>query len=162
MQFLPIILVVFIMYMLMRRPQQKKMKAHKAMIAAVKRGDKVVAAGGIIGTVSKVVSDGEVQIEVAEGVRMRVLRSSINDVLNRSDGAEIQDNTPGKAEKADKKRGRPLGLVGQAAAEATSHDVFLAMEGDADTGGAGAGMHLRFAQPVARAHRRQDPRFSSP
>ncbi len=55
MQFLPIILVVFIMYMLMWRPQQKKMKAHKAMIAAVKRGDKVVAAGGIIGTVSKVV-----------------------------------------------------------------------------------------------------------
>ncbi len=43
------------------------------------------------------------QIEVAEGVRMRVLRSSINDVLNRSDGAKIQDNTPGKAEKADKK-----------------------------------------------------------
>jgi preprotein translocase subunit YajC len=103
MQFLPIILVVFIMYMLMWRPQQKKMKAHKAMIAAVKRGDRVVAAGGIIGTVSKVIDDGEVQIEVADGVRMRVLRSSINDVLNRSDGAKIQDNTPEKAEKPEKK-----------------------------------------------------------
>jgi len=102
MQFLPIILVVFIMYMLMWRPQQKKMKAHKAIIAAVKRGDRVVAAGGIIGTVSKVVDEGEVQIEVAEGVRMRVLRSSINDVLNRSDGAKIQDNTPEKAEKPEK------------------------------------------------------------
>ena len=72
------------------------------MIAAVKRGDRVVAAGGIIGTVSKVVDEGEVQIEVAEGVRMRVLRSSINDVLNRSDGAKIQDNTPEKAEKPEK------------------------------------------------------------
>ena len=100
---LPVVLIVVVMYFLMIRPQQKKMKAHRAMIAAVKRGDRVVAAGGIIGTVSKVVDDNEVQIEVADGVRMRVLRSSINDVLNRSDGAKIQDNTPEKAEKADKK-----------------------------------------------------------
>jgi len=65
-QFLPIILVIFIMYMLMWRPQQKKMREHKAMIAAVKRGDRVVAAGGIIGVVSKVVDESEVQLEVAE------------------------------------------------------------------------------------------------
>jgi len=101
-QFLPIILVVFIMYMLMWRPQQKKMREHKAMIAAVKRGDRVVAAGGIIGVISKVVDEGEVQLEVAEGVRMRVLRSSINDVLNRTEPAKALDNASGKAEKPEK------------------------------------------------------------
>jgi len=98
-QFLPIILVIFIMYMLMWRPQQKKMREHKAMIAAVKRGDRVVAAGGVI---SKVVDEGEVQLEVAEGVRMRVLRSSINDVLNRTEPAKALDDASGKAEKPEK------------------------------------------------------------
>src|SRR5690242_6829102 len=79
-QFLPIILVGVIIYMMMWRPQQKKMKAHREMIAAVKRGDRVVAAGGLIGVVSKVVDEGEVQLEIAEGVRVRILRSSINEV----------------------------------------------------------------------------------
>jgi preprotein translocase subunit YajC len=70
------------------------------MIAAVKRGDRVVAAGGIIGVISKVVDESEVQIEVAEGVKMRVLRSSINDVLNRTEPAKALDDA--KAEKPEK------------------------------------------------------------
>jgi preprotein translocase subunit YajC len=101
-QFLPIVLVGVIIYMMMWRPQQKKMKAHREMIAAVKRGDRVVAAGGLIGVVSKVVDEGEVQLEIAEGVRIRVLRSSINEVLNRSEPAKGQDNTPAKPEKPEK------------------------------------------------------------
>src|SRR6185369_10094175 len=68
-----------------------------------------------------------------------------------------------RSPRSPKRRGTPARpFFDRAAAEATSHDVFLAMEGDADTGGAGAGMHLRFAQSAARAHRRQDPRLSAP
>ena len=93
---LPLIAIVPIFYFLVWAPQKKKMKEHKAMIAAVKRGDRVVAAGGIIGVISKVVDESEVQIEVAEGVKMRVLRSSINDVLTRTEPAKAQDNTPEK------------------------------------------------------------------
>jgi preprotein translocase subunit YajC len=100
--FLPIIAIIPIFYFLLWRPQQKKMRDHKALIAAVKRGDRVVAAGGIIGTVNKV-DENEVQLEVGEGVRMRVLRSSINDVLNRTEPAKAQDNLPQKSEKAEKK-----------------------------------------------------------
>src|SRR5215468_3293747 len=99
---LPFIAIIPIFYFLMWRPQQKKMRDHKAMIAAVKRGDRVVAAGGILGTVSKV-DETEVQLEIAEGVKMRILRSSINDVVNRSEPAKAQDNLPQKAEKAEKK-----------------------------------------------------------
>jgi preprotein translocase subunit YajC len=98
-QLLPFIPVVFIMYWMLWRPQQKKMKEHRAMVAAVKRGDRVVAAGGLIGMVTKVVDEGEVQLEIAEGVKVRILRSSINDVLNRSEPAKGQDNSPEKSEK---------------------------------------------------------------
>jgi len=99
---LPFVAIIPIFYFLLWRPQQKKMREHKAMIGAVKRGDRVVAAGGIIGTVNKV-DENEVQIEVADGVRMRVLRSSINDVLSRTEPAKAQDNLPQKSEKAEKK-----------------------------------------------------------
>ena len=102
-QFLPILVVVFIMYMMWFRPQQKKMRDHKALVAAVKRGDRVIAAGGLIGVISKVVDDSEVQIEISEGVKIRILRSSISDVLTRTDSAKAQDEAPAKAEKSEKK-----------------------------------------------------------
>ena len=84
---LPLIAIVPIFYFLVWAPQKKKMKEHKAMIAAVKRGDRVIAAGGLIGVISKVMDDNEVQLEIAEGVKVRVLRSSINDVLTRTEPA---------------------------------------------------------------------------
>lgn len=94
---LPLIAIVPIFYFLVWAPQRKKMKEHKAMIGAVKRGDRVVAAGGLIGVVSKVVDEGEIQLEIAEGVKVRVLRGSINDVLSRTgEPAKIQDNAPEK------------------------------------------------------------------
>ena len=93
---LPLIAIVPIFYFLVWAPQKKKMKEHKAMIAAVKRGDRVIAAGGLIGVISKVMDDNEVQLEIAEGVKVRVLRSSINDVLTRTEPAKAQDNTPEK------------------------------------------------------------------
>jgi preprotein translocase subunit YajC len=77
--------VVF--YFLLIRPQQKKMKAHREMVQALKRGDRVVTSGGIVGTVTKVVSDSEVQIEIAENVRVRVVRSSITDIVAKTEPA---------------------------------------------------------------------------
>jgi preprotein translocase subunit YajC len=81
--FLPIILIFVVFYFLLIRPQQKKMKQHKEMLAAVRRGDKVVTGGGIIGTVTKVVDDQELQLEIAENVRVRVQRQLISSVLSK-------------------------------------------------------------------------------
>ncbi len=83
--FLPIILIFAVFYFLLIRPQQKKMREHKEMLAAVRRGDRVVTGGGIIGTVSKVVDDNELQLEIAEGVRVRVQRSMISGVISKTE-----------------------------------------------------------------------------
>ncbi len=77
-------LMLAVMYFLMIRPQQKKVKEHKALIAAIKRGDQVVTSGGIIGTVAKVRSDTEIDLEIAEGVRVRVVRGMITEVLAKT------------------------------------------------------------------------------
>lgn len=76
----PLVLIFVVFYFLLIRPQQKKVKEHKAMIAAVRRGDTVVTGGGIIGRISKVVDDGEVQVEIASGVKVRVARSTLAEV----------------------------------------------------------------------------------
>ena len=86
-QFLPLILIFLIMYFLMIRPQQKKMKDHKAMVEALRRGDQVVTQGGIIGKVSKVKEDGEIEVEIADGVKVRIVRSTIVQVLNKTEPA---------------------------------------------------------------------------
>ncbi len=81
-QFLPLILIFVIFYFLLIRPQQKKMKEHQAMLAALKKGDKVITGGGIIGTVSRVGADGEeVDVEIANGVVVKVQKSTIGTVL---------------------------------------------------------------------------------
>ncbi len=74
--FLPLILIFAIMYFLLIRPQQKRMKEHQAMLAAVKKGDRVVV-GGLIGTITKTIGDDELQVELAEGVRVKALRSGV-------------------------------------------------------------------------------------
>ena len=87
-QFLPLILIYAIMYFLLIRPQQKKLKDHQAMVGALRRGDQVVTQGGIIGKVSKVFEDkGELEIEIAEGVKVRVVRSTIATVLSKTEPA---------------------------------------------------------------------------
>ena len=69
------------------RPQQKKVKEHKAIVAALRRGDQVVTQGGIIGKVSKVKDDAEVEVEIAEGVKVRIVRATITQVLSKTDPA---------------------------------------------------------------------------
>ncbi|WP_296417316.1 preprotein translocase subunit YajC [Pseudooctadecabacter sp.] len=87
-QFIPLILIFAIMYFLLIRPQQKKLQQHQAMVAALRRGDQVVTQGGLIGKVSKVVDDGEVIVELGEGMKVRVVRSTIAQVLNKTEPAE--------------------------------------------------------------------------
>ncbi|MBN2905922.1 MAG: preprotein translocase subunit YajC [Rhodobacteraceae bacterium] len=86
--FVPLILIFAIMYFLLIRPQQKKMKEHKGMVDALRRGDQVVTQGGLIGKVSKVKDDGEIEVEIAEGVKVRVIRHTIAQVLNKTEPAE--------------------------------------------------------------------------
>ncbi|MEQ3624716.1 MAG: preprotein translocase subunit YajC [Celeribacter sp.] len=84
-QFLPLILIFAIMYFLLIRPQQKKMKEHRAMVASLRRGDEVITQGGLIGKVSKVKEDGELEVEIATGVKVRVVQSTVAQVKSRTE-----------------------------------------------------------------------------
>ena len=86
-QFIPLILIFAIMYFLLIRPQQKKVKEHQAMVEALRRGDQIVTQGGLIGKVAKVKEDGEVEVEIADGVKVRVVRQTIAQVLNKTEPA---------------------------------------------------------------------------
>ena len=86
-QFVPLILIFAIMYFLLIRPQQKKMKEHQQMVENLRRGDQVVTQGGVIAKVSKVKEDGELEVEIAEGVKVRVVKSTIAQVLNKTEPA---------------------------------------------------------------------------
>ncbi|MBV0893171.1 preprotein translocase subunit YajC [Paracoccus sp. Z118] len=79
-QFIPLLLVFAIMYFLILRPQQKKMRTHRDMVAALKKGDQVVTQGGLIGKVTSV-RDEDVEVEIASGVKVRVVRGMISQVL---------------------------------------------------------------------------------
>jgi len=90
-QFLPLVLIFVVFYFLLIRPQQKKQKDHRTMLDALRRGDRVVTGGGILGTVNRVASPEEVVIDIAEGVRVRVLRSTITSVLAKPDPAAARE-----------------------------------------------------------------------
>jgi preprotein translocase subunit YajC len=87
-QFIPLILIFVIMYFLLIRPQQKKLKEHKAMVEALRRGDQVVTQGGLIGKVAKVKDNDEIEVELAEGVKVLVVRSTVAQVLSKTEPAE--------------------------------------------------------------------------
>lgn len=86
-QVVPLILILVIMYFFLIRPQQKKVKDHQAMVAALRRGDEVVTQGGLIGKITKVKDDTEVEVEVATGVKVRVLRPTIAQVRSKTEPA---------------------------------------------------------------------------
>ena len=87
--FVPLILIFAIMYFLLIRPQQKKVKEHQAMVAALRRGDRVVTQGGIIGKVVRVKEDDqEIDVEIAEGVKVAVVRSTVAQVLQKTEPAK--------------------------------------------------------------------------
>ena len=88
-QFLPFILIFVIMYFLIIRPQRQKAQNHRDMVANLRRGDTVVTSGGLIGKVTKVVDENEMQIELAEGVKVRAVRGMVAEV--RSKGEPVKD-----------------------------------------------------------------------
>lgn len=88
---LPFVLIFAIMYFLIIRPQRQRMKKHEEMIGAVRRGDTIVTAGGIIGKVTKVIDDKEIQVELAEGVRVRIVRSMVSDVRAKGEPAKDEE-----------------------------------------------------------------------
>ena len=85
--FIPLILIFAIMYFLLIRPQQKKMKEHQAMVASLRKGDQVVTGGGVIGKVTKVGAEdtNEIEVEIASGVKIRVVQSTVSQVLNKTE-----------------------------------------------------------------------------
>ena len=89
-QFIPLILIFAIMWFLLIRPQQKKLKEHRAMVEALRRGDQVVTQGGLIGKVSKVKDDDEIEVEIANGVKVRVVRSTVAQVLSKTDPQTLE------------------------------------------------------------------------
>ena len=82
-QFIPLILIFVIFYFFLIRPQQKKVKEHKLMVAALKRGDEVVTSGGIVGKIERVLGDDKVDIIISENVTVQVVQSTIQSVLNK-------------------------------------------------------------------------------
>ncbi|MDG1102915.1 MAG: preprotein translocase subunit YajC [Ascidiaceihabitans sp.] len=87
-QFIPLLLIFGIMYFLLIRPQQKKMKEHQTMVNGMRRGDKVVTAGGMFGKVVKVHDEGEVEVEIADGVKVRMVQSTIAQVVSKTEPAK--------------------------------------------------------------------------
>jgi preprotein translocase subunit YajC len=86
-QFVPLILIFAIMYFLLIRPQQKKLKEHQKMVEGLRRGDQVITQGGLIGKVTKVKDENEIEVELAEGVKVRVVQSTIASVINKTEPA---------------------------------------------------------------------------
>lgn len=89
MSLLPFVLIFVIMYFLILRPQQKRVKAHQEMVKNVRRGDTVVTSGGLVGKITKVVDDEQIEVEIADGVRIRQMRGMISDV--RAKGEPVKD-----------------------------------------------------------------------
>ncbi len=84
-QFIPLILIFVIFYFFLIRPQQKKVKEHKLMVAALKRGDEVVTSGGIVGKVERILGDDKVDLLISENVTVQVVQSTIQSLLNKTD-----------------------------------------------------------------------------
>jgi preprotein translocase subunit YajC len=85
------VMVVGVMYFLILRPQQQRLKQHREMVKALRRGDSVVTNGGLVGKVTKVMDDTQVEVEIADGVRVRQMRSMISEV--RAKGEPVKDDS---------------------------------------------------------------------
>ena len=83
-QFIPLILIFVIFYFFLIRPQQKKVKEHKLMVAALKRGDEIVTSGGIVGKVERILGDDKIDVSISENVTVQVVQSTIQALLNSS------------------------------------------------------------------------------
>ncbi len=97
-QFVPLVLIFVIFYFLLVRPQQKKMKDHKAVLEAIRRGDRIVTNGGIVGLVTKVIAEErQLEVEISDGVRVKVMRDMVNTVLSKTE--PVSEKADAKADK---------------------------------------------------------------
>ena len=101
MSLLPFVLIFAVFYFLILRPQQQKLKKHQNMLANLRRGDRVVTNGGLIGTISKIVSDTEVQLELGDDIRVRHVRGMITEVLAKTDPVTTPEAPKGSSTAAD-------------------------------------------------------------
>lgn len=101
MQIAPLVLIFVVFYFFLIRPQQTKAKQHRTMLAALRRGDRVVTGGGIIGTVAKVQNEQEVMLDISDGVRVRVLRSTISTVLAKTEPVAAKEKEKEKEKDED-------------------------------------------------------------
>ena len=117
----PLLLIFAVFYFLIIRPSQKKQKDHREMLAALRRGDKVVTGGGIFGTVTKVISDDEVQVEIADGIKVKIARATLTNVMSKTEPVKDKPkdkdeeekkpkeaNDPNASDKSEKKEGSSL------------------------------------------------------
>jgi preprotein translocase subunit YajC len=128
---LPLVLIFVVFYFLIIRPQQKKMKDHKALVEGLRRGDRVVTSGGIIGTVAKVAGDREVTLEIAEGVRVRAVRGMIAEVMARTEPANEKAEKVAKAAESEDTYYKRLGL-GKGAGAGEIDAAFAAKPNEAE------------------------------
>ena len=108
--FLPLILIFVVFYFLLIRPQQRKVKQHKEMLSNLKRGDKIVTSGGIIGTINKVADNRELQVQVSENVEIKIAPGMVADLYTSS---ETEKKQPVKDNKNESKGGLLSGLLGK-------------------------------------------------
>jgi preprotein translocase subunit YajC len=93
-QLLPFALIFVIMYFLILRPQQKRVKQHQEMVKNIRRGDTVITSGGLVGKVTKVIDNDQVEVEVADGVRVRQMRQMLTDVRSKGEPVKEDAATP--------------------------------------------------------------------
>ena len=96
---MPLVLIFAVFYFLLIRPQQKKAKAHREMLGAITRGDKIITGGGIMGKVTKVVNDNELAVEIAEGIKVKFQRGMVAGVIAK-DGENAASGTPPNQEQS--------------------------------------------------------------
>lgn len=98
---LPLVLIFVVFYFLLIRPQQKKAKQHREMLGELRRGDRVVTSGGIIGTITRVIGDSELAVEISDGVKVRVMRGMISDVISKGKGRARAADEPDDVDEPD-------------------------------------------------------------
>ena len=84
-QFIPLILIFVIFYFFLIRPQQKRVKDHKAMVASLKRGDEIITSGGIIGTIERVMEDDRIEVIIGQNTKVQIIRSTITSLLKKEE-----------------------------------------------------------------------------
>lgn len=107
---LPLVLIFVVFYFLLIRPQQKKVKQHKEMLSAIRRGDKVVTGGGIMGVVTKVNDDYEVTVEITKDIKVRVRRHLIHEVLSKMEPVKAVDKSKDASNDSSSQQGPLSGL----------------------------------------------------